>query len=298
MAAPRQDPLRDPRFSADPYPYPYPYPAYDRLREGCPVQRIPAGSGGHHAYLITGHPEAREAFTGPRLSKDTALFFADRHSNRDLHSAISRNMPASDPPAHTRHRRVATRLFTTGRVRELRPCITRVVDDLMTAWRPGTEVDLVADLAVPLPVTVICELLGVPESDRTTLADWSHDLFDAADTDRVDATSHRIGAYLTHLVDTAHATPGDGPLHSLLRDCAEGGLDRSESVSLAALLLVAGHGIHRCPGTPLARAEVEIALRALVTRFPNTRLAIPAESLTWRPTRLTRGLTALPLTLA
>ncbi|MFD0266017.1 cytochrome P450 [Streptomyces sp. NPDC127106] len=234
MTTPRRDPLRDPRFFADPYP------TYDRLRGGCPVQRIPTGSG-HHAYLITGHPEACAAFTDPRLSKDTARFFADRPSNRDLHPAISRNMLASDPPAHTRHRRVTTPLFTTGRVRELRPYITRVVDDLMTAWRPGAEVDLVADLAVPLPVTVVCELLGAPESDRTTLAGWSHDLFDAADTDRVDAASHRIGDYLTHLVDTARAAPGDGPLHSLLRDCDEGGLDQDETVSLAALLLVAGH---------------------------------------------------------
>lgn len=110
---PRQDPLRDPRFFADPYP------TYDQLRARCPVQRIPTGSGGHHAYLITGHSEAREAFTDPRLSKDTARFFADRPSNRDLHPAISRTMLASDPPTHTRRRRVATPLFTTGRVRAL-----------------------------------------------------------------------------------------------------------------------------------------------------------------------------------
>ncbi|MGA6169167.1 cytochrome P450 family protein [Streptomyces sp. NPDC012600] len=396
MSAPRQDPLRDPRFFADPYP------AYDRLREGCPVQRVPTGSGGHSAYLITGHPEARAAFTDPRLSKDTARFFADRPSDRDLHPAVSRTMLTSDPPAHTRQRRVATPLFTAGRVRELRPYLTRVVDGLMAAWRPGTEVDLVAELAVPLPVTVVCELLGVPESDRATLTGWSHELFDATDTHRVDAASHRIGDYLTHLVETARATPGDGPLHSLLRDCDEGGLDRDETVSLAALLLVAGHetttqfignavlallrhpeafdrlrrdpdlipgaldellrfdspvsvatfrystedlriggfdipagfpvliapgaanrdpapfphpdrldldrdatahlsfghGIHRCPGAPLARAEAEIALRTLLTRFPHTRLAVPEDSLTWRRTRLTRGLTALPLRLA
>ncbi|MFD8059171.1 cytochrome P450 [Streptomyces cyaneofuscatus] len=395
MTSPRQDPLRDPRFFADPYP------TYDRLRERCPVQRVPTGSGGNQAYLITGHAEARTAFTDPRLSKDTARFFADRPSDRDLHPAISRHMLASDPPVHTRHRRAATPLFTTGRVGELRPFITRVVDGLMAAWRPGTEVDLVAELAIPMPVTVVCELLGVPEADRVTLAGWSHDLFDAKDTDLVDASSHRIGDYLTHLVDTARETPGDGPLPSLLRDCEEGGLDRDEAVSLAALLLVAGHettthfignavlallrhpeafdrlrrdpdlipgaldellrhdspvsvatfrhstqelsvggvdipagfpvliapgaanrdpaqfphperldldrdttghlsfghGIHRCPGAPLARAEAEIALRTLLARFPGLRLAVPAESLTWRRTRLTRGLAALPLVL-
>ncbi|WP_371618340.1 cytochrome P450 [Streptomyces sp. NBC_00454] len=396
MTAPRQDPLRDPRFFADPYP------TYDRLREGCPVQRVPTGSGGHHAYLVTGHSEAREAFTDPRLSKDTARFFADRPSNRDLHPAISRNMLASDPPEHTRQRRLATRLFTTARVRELRPFITQVVDDLTSTWRPGTDIDLVADLAVPLPVTVVCELLGVPAPDRATLAAHSHDLFDATDTTRVDAASHHIGDYLTHLIDTARTTPTNGPLHTLLHDCDEDGLTRDETISLAALLLVAGHettthfignavlallrhpesfdrlrrdpslipgaldellrfdspvsvatfrystqdlriggtdipaghpvlispgaanrdpaafpdpnalnldreatahlsfghGIHRCPGAPLARAEAEITLRTLLTRYPNTRLTTPANSLTWRQTRLTRGLSTLPLTLA
>ncbi|MFE1416555.1 cytochrome P450 [Streptomyces sp. NPDC058746] len=396
MTAPRQDPLRDPRFFADPYP------TYDRLREGCPVQRVPTGSGGHHSYLITGHAEAREAFTDPRLSKDTARFFAGRPSNRDLHPALSRNMLSSDPPVHTRHRQVATPLFTTGRVRELRPFITRTVDDLTAAWRPGTDIDLVADLAVPLPVTVVCELLGVPESDRATLAASSHNLFDATDATRIDAASHRIGDYLSHHIESAPSSPGDGPLHAFLRACAEGDLDQDETVSLAALLLVAGHettthfignavlallrhpdaldrlrrdpdlipaaldellrydspvsvatfrhstedlriggidipaghpvliapgaanrdpsafpdpnrldldrdttahlsfghGIHRCPGAPLARAEAEIALRTLLTRFPNTSLSVPADSLTWRPTRLTRGLTTLPLTLA
>ncbi|MEU6484199.1 cytochrome P450 [Streptomyces sp. NPDC046887] len=397
MTAPRQDPLRDPRFFADPYP------TYDRLRESCPVQRIPTGSGGHHSYLITGHAEAREAFTDPRLSKDTARFFAERPSNRDLHPAVSRTMLASDPPAHTRQRRVATPLFTTGRVRALRPFITRVIEDLTATWHPGKEIDLVAELAVPLPVTVICELLGVPEADRPTLAAWSHDLFDATDTARIDAASHRIGDYLTRLLTTPRPTSDShsDALAALLHACEEGGLDRDEAVSLAALLLVAGHettthflgnavlallrhpeafdrlrrdpelipgaldellrydspvsvatfrhstedlrvggvdipagfpvliapgaanrdpaafpdphrldldrdagghlsfghGIHRCPGAPLARAEAEIALHTLLTRFPHTRLAIPAESLTWRRTRLTRGLAALPLVL-
>ncbi|MFJ6785861.1 cytochrome P450 [Streptomyces yangpuensis] len=392
-----QDPLRDPGFFADPYP------VYERLREGCPVRRISTGSGGGHpAYLVTGHAEAREAFTDARLSKDTARFFAGRPSDRKLHPAVSRTMLASDPPEHTRQRRVVTPLLAPGRVRELRPYLTRVVDDLMAGWRPGTQVDLVADLAVPLPVTVVCELLGVPESDRAMLAARSHDLFDATGSDRVDTASHRIGDYLTRLVDTAADERGDGPLHSLLRDCEAGGLDRDETVSLAALLLVAGHettthfignavlallrhpeafdrlrrdpdlipgaldellrydspvsvatfrhstqdlrvggvgipagfpvliapgaanrdpaafpdphrldldrdagghlafghGIHRCPGAALARAEAETALRALVTRFPEVRLAVPERSLVRRRTRLTRGLAALPLALA
>ncbi|MFC9581557.1 hypothetical protein ACFVJ8_01675 [Streptomyces yangpuensis] len=134
-------------------------------------------------------------------------------------------MLASDPPEHTRQRRVVTTLWAPGRVRELRPYLARVVDDLTAGWRPGTPVDLVADLAVPLPVTVVSELLGVPESDRAVLAARSHELFEATGTDRVDSASHRIGDYLTRLVDTA----GDGRETARSAPCcatARGALDR------------------------------------------------------------------------
>lgn len=389
------DPLREPLFFQDPYS------TYDRLRSASPVQKIPAGSQGHHAYLVTGHAEARQAFTDARLSKDTARFFAGRPSGRDLHPAVARNMLASDPPEHTRQREAAAPLFTTGRVTHLRPYIEEVVDRLLEGWTAGAEVDLVKELAVPLPVTVICQLLGVPESDRDMVSRWSNDLFDAGDPHTIDAASHAIGEYMTDLVRAARATPGEGLLHSLLRRGEAGLLDQDDVTSLAVLLLVAGHettthfignsvlallqhpsslarlqqdpgligrsldellrydspvgiatfrystqplrlggveipagsavliapgaanrdpasfaepqrldldrdagghlafghGIHRCLGAPLARAEAEIALRALITRFPGLRLAIAEEQLEWRRTRLTRGLTSLPTVL-
>ncbi|MFE2141817.1 cytochrome P450 [Streptomyces sp. NPDC059456] len=388
-------PLHNPHFFTDPYS------TYDRLRGTAPVQKIPTGSRGHHAYLVTGHAEARQAFTDPRLSKDTARFFAGRPSKRDIHPAVSGNMLASDPPHHTRQRGVAAPMFTTGRVQAMRPYISRVVDRLLDDWTRTDEVDVVRDLAVPLPVTVICELLGVPESDRDTVARWSHDLFDAGDPDVIDAASHALGDYMTHLVAAAHGTPGDGMLHALLRRSGADPLAREEVTSLAVLLLVAGHettthfignsvlallqhpssfarlrqdpeliagcldellrfdspvgiatfrhstealrlggvdipagfpvliapgaanrdpaafaeprrldldrnaaghlafghGIHRCLGAPLARAEADIVLRAIVTRFPGLRLAVPEEALAWRPTRLTRGLASLPVTI-
>ncbi|WP_329314826.1 cytochrome P450 [Streptomyces sp. NBC_01278] len=389
------DPLHDPRFFSDPYS------TYDRLRSASPVQKIPTGSRGHHAYLVTGHAEARLAFADPRLSKDTARFFADRPSRRNIHPAVSRNMLASDPPHHTRQRAVAAPMFTTGRIVEMRPYISGVVDRLLDGWTPGAEVDLVEELAVPLPVTVICELLGVPESDRAMVSRWSNDLFDAGDPDVIDAASHAIGDYMTHLVEAARETPGDGLLHALLQRSEAGLLAQDEVTSLAVLLLVAGHettthfignsvlallqhpssfarlqqdpeliagcldellrfdspvgiatfrfsteglrlggvdipagfpvliapgaanrdpaafpepqrldldrnagghlafghGIHRCLGAPLARAEAEIALRAIVTRFPGMHLAIAPEDLAWRHTRLMRGLKSLPVVL-
>ncbi|WP_330261622.1 cytochrome P450 family protein [Streptomyces sp. NBC_00539] len=389
------DPLHDPLFFRDPYS------TYDRLRSASPVQKIPTGSRGHHAYLVTGHAEARQAFTDPRLSKDAARFFAGRPSGRDLHPAVARNMLASDPPGHTRQRAAAAPLFTTGPVGGMRPYISQVVDRLLDGWAQGAEVDLVKGLAVPLPVTVICQLLGVPESDRDMVSRWSNDLFDADDPDIIDAASHAVGEYMTDLVGAARDTPGEGVLPALFQRGEAGLLDEDDVTSLAVLLLVAGHettthfignsvlallqhpsslarlrrdpgliagsldellrydspvgiatfrystealelggveipagfpvliapgaanrdplpfadpqrldldrnagghlafghGIHRCLGAPLARAEAEIALRALVTRFPGLRLAVPEEELEWRRTRLTRGLRSLPVVL-
>lgn len=390
------DPLQDPAFFADPYP------TYARLREAAPVRRVPTGSGGRHSYLVTGYTEAREAFTDPRLSKDTTKFFAGRPSQRDLHPAVSRNMLATDPPHHARLRALVTKAFTTGAVARLRPYISGLVDELLDAWPDHGTVDLVADLAVPLPVTVICELLGVPESDRASVRTWSSDLFAAGDPRRIDAASHAVGDYMTALVATKRTAPGTSLLDDLIavRD-GQDRLSEDELVSLAVLLLVAGHetttnfignaalallrhpeslarlraepqllgsaldellrydspvgiatfrystealtlggteipegapvliapgaanrdpdrfpdpdrldltrpaaghlafghGIHRCLGAPLARAEAELALHAVITRHPHASLAAPVETLPWRHTRLTRGLKTLPLTL-
>ncbi|MEU6901173.1 cytochrome P450 family protein [Streptomyces virginiae] len=389
------NPLQDPRFFQDPYP------VYDELRSAGPVQKVPAGSGGHHSYVVTGYAEAREAFADPRLSKDTGRFFAGRPSGRNLHPAVSQSMLATDPPQHTRVRKAVGPAFTAGPVARLRPCITDVVDGLLSDWEPGMQVDLVARLAVPLPVTVICELLGVPDSDRSTVAQWSNDLFAAGRPDRIDSASHSLAGYMAQLVASKRSAPDGGLLHDLVVLDDEGRLTEAEVVSLAVLLLVAGHetttnfignallalmrhpdalarlreapeliptaldellrldspvgiatfrhstealtlggtdipagvpvliapgaanrdparfacpdrldlareatshlafghGIHRCLGAPLARAEGEIALRALLTRFPAIRLAVPGEDLRWRQTRLMRGLEALPVLL-
>ncbi|MGW0712222.1 cytochrome P450 family protein [Streptomyces sp. NPDC002643] len=388
--------MHDPRFLADPYP------AYARLRDTAPVQKVPTGSAGRPSYLVTGYAEAREAFTDPRLSKNTARFFAGRPSQRDLHPAVSQNMLASDPPEHTRLRALVTRAFTTGAVARLRPRIAALVDDLLDTWPEHGRVDLVESLAVPLPVTVICELLGVPEADRGRVHTWSGELFAAGDPGRIDAASHAVADYMTDLVAAKRAAPGETLLDDLIavRD-GQDRLTEDELVSLAVLLLVAGHetttnfignaalallrhpealarlraepglvadaldellrydapvgiatfrysteaftlggieipegvpvliapgaanrdparfpdpdhldldraatahlafghGIHRCVGAPLARAEAELTLTALLTRFPDLRLAVPPNELTWRHTRLTRGLTSLPLTV-
>ncbi|MFG3527045.1 cytochrome P450 [Streptomyces sp. NPDC047917] len=389
------DPTQDPRFLQDPYP------AYAVMRSRCPVQAVPAGSGGHTGYLVTGYAEAREALGDARLSKDTAAFFADKGSRRRLHPAVAHTMLAGDPPRHTRLRRLVTKAFTTGAVTELRPFITRVTDELLDQWPGGERFDFVAGLAIPLPVIVICELLGVPEGDRRDVRRWSGELFAAGRPDIIDTASHAMAGYMTSLIAAKRLHPGGSLLDRLIaaRDGDDDCLSEEELVSLAVLLLVAGHetttnflansvlallqhpdqlhrlrenpdeipaaldellrfdspvstatfrftteavtlggtdipagvpvliglgaanrdpeqfpspdrldpdrdttghlafghGIHRCVGAPLARAEAEIALRAVLTRFPAIRPAVPPDQLEWRRTRLVRGPVSLPL---
>ncbi|MCQ9136155.1 cytochrome P450 family protein [Streptomyces hilarionis] len=387
------DPMHDPGFLQDPYP------AYAAIRSTCPVQAVP-GPDGRVSYLVTGYAEAREALGDARLSKDTAAFFAGKASRRRLHPAVAHTMLASDPPRHTRLRALVTKAFTTGAVTGLRPFIEAVTDTLLDRWRVGVPFDFVDGLAAPLPVLVICELLGVPHEDRADVRRWSAELFAAGEPDVIDAASHAVADYMTALIAAKRLDPGDSLLDRLIRARdADDRLSEDELVSLAVLLVVAGHetttdflacaalallrhpaeldrlrgdpgevpaaldellrfdspvstatfrfttrdvtlggadlpagvpvlialgaanrdperfpdpdrldldrdaaahlgfghGIHRCVGASLAKAEAEIALRQVLTRFPAIRLAVAPERVRWRRTRLLRGPASLPV---
>lgn len=230
------DPTTDPRFLRDPYP------TYAAMRSVCPVQRVPSGSSGRSSYLVTGYAEAREALSDPRLSKDTAAFFAGKDSRRRLHPAVAHSMLASDPPQHSRLRKLVTKAFTTGSVATLRPFISQVTDTLLDRWPIGDRVDLIAELAVPLPVIVICEMLGVPDADRPDVQRWSGELFAAGRPDLIDSASHSMAEYMTGLIAAKRLHPGGALLDHLI--AARDGTDRlteDELVSLAVLLLIAGH---------------------------------------------------------
>ncbi|MCF3962080.1 cytochrome P450 family protein [Streptomyces fuscigenes] len=381
-----------------------PYAVLDRAHLGGPVRELPGGPGKPCSYVVTGYDAARAALADPRLSKDTGAFFAARPSGRDLHPALSRSMLATDPPAHTRLRALVTGAFSRGAVARLRPRIQRLTDALLDRWpAPGQgDVDVVEALAGPLPVAVVCELLGVPEEDRTAVRRWSDELFAAGRPDTIDAASHAVAAYMARLIDAKRRHPGTTLLDDLVaaRD-GEDRLGEDELVSLACLLLVAGHetttnllanaflalllhpeaharlvaapaqlprvldellrfdspvatatfrhatqpltlagtditagspvlvaigaanrdprrfeaaerldldrdasgqlafghGVHRCVGAQLARAEAEIALGSVLTRFPGCRLAVPVQELRWRATRLMRGPAVLPVSV-
>jgi len=152
----------------------HPFPLFAAVRELGPVHAVTLADG-HDAYLVVGYDEARVALNEARLSKDmhAALATGEGVVAEGLPGpSFARHMLSVDPPDHTRLRRLVSSAFTPRRVEQLRPRVHAIIDDLLDAIAaagPEARIDLVTAFAFPLPFTVICELLGVPEPDRSAL---------------------------------------------------------------------------------------------------------------------------------
>jgi cytochrome P450 len=379
---------------------------YADLAATAPVHHIALPTG-QPAWLITGYDEARQALHDPRLVKSevTQATVGPHLLQPEVFAAMGHHMLNRNPPDHTRLRRLVTAAFTRRRVDQLAPQIQQITDELLDAMAGEEQVDLIDSFALPLPLTVICELLGVPADRRAEFHDWSSIVVTGvlAGREALVAAATAMVGYLWELIDTKRATPDDDLISALV--AARDGQDRltdNELTSMVFLILAAGHettvnligngmhallthpeqlallraqphrlseaveellrfdgplqvttlrrtvepvdiggvtiptgeiviagllaanrdpastanpdtlditradnshlafghGIHHCLGAPLARLEGRIALGTLLTRFPHLRLAVPADELTWRPSVLINGLTALPVTLA
>jgi cytochrome P450 len=297
-----------------------------------------------------------------------------------------------------------TKAFTARTVEGLRPRIEQAAAGLLDAMPAGTTVDLIGAYALPLPITVICELLGVPEADRDRFREWTLTTVSDTTPEVLAEHSRQLAAYFTALIEDKRARPGDD-LMSQLVQVSDGGdqLSPGELLGTGYLLLAAGfettvnligngllallrhpgqlallrsdpallpgaveeflryegpvniapirfttepvlaggadipagqlvlisllaanrderqftdpgrlditrppsghlafgHGIHHCLGAPLARLEGQIAIGALLRRFPDLALAgEPGESLRWRHSTRMRGLHELPVRLS
>ncbi|MER6419353.1 cytochrome P450 [Streptomyces sp. NPDC001137] len=219
-----------------------PHSVYARLRERGPVHRVrlPVPDQHHVTWLVVGHEEARTALADPRLAKDSSrigMVFLDEE-------LIGKHLLASDPPQHTRLRGLVSRAFTMRRVEELRPRIQEITDGLLDAMLPLGRADLVDSLAYPLPITVICELLGVPELDRGEFRKLSSEAVAPTDANLEHKAFTRLAEYLTELIeDKRCAGPSGDLLSDLIRTTAEDGdrLSPGELRGMAFILLIAGH---------------------------------------------------------
>ncbi|MFI9355278.1 cytochrome P450 family protein [Streptomyces lydicus] len=230
-----------------------PHAVYRRLRAQGPVHRttLPKGVplfGGLPVWVVSTYSAVRAALTDPRLSTDlkhTSALFA-RHGTDTaggaFGAALARHMLHSDPPDHTRLRKLVNKAFTPGAVDRLRPRIEDITSGLLDAMKGREQVDLLAEFAFPLPVTVICELLGVPEADRADFTRWSQRLVSGPSAEEVAAAQASMVGYLTELTAAKRAEPQDDILSALVQAGDEGDrLADSELVPMAFLLLVGGH---------------------------------------------------------
>ncbi|MFD5549230.1 cytochrome P450 [Streptomyces goshikiensis] len=235
-------PYADPAFVADPFPL------YRQLREDGPVRRVVI-AGALDAWVVTRYEDGLAALSDSRLSSDVRDA-SDARLLRQLPTSggesLMGNMLRSDPPDHTRLRRLVSKAFTAHRVAGMRPRIQAIADQLLDAVAPAGRADLVADFALPLPVTVISELLGVPLDDRRDFQRWTNRIVtrgaEPPDPAVVNEAYQHMRAYVTELVRAKRAAPGDDLLSGLIaaRD-EEQRLTEDELVAMVFLLLAAGH---------------------------------------------------------
>jgi len=224
---------------------PDPYPIYDFIRDREPVHHAPDGS-----WVLTRYDHSAALLRDPRLSTNPARLTEgpDPASMGPIRQVGSSLMMFLDPPDHTRLRSLVSQAFTPRMVESLRPRIQALVDELLDAVVETGEMDVLADLAYPLPTVVICELLGVPPEDREKFKAWSADAsrlldgyLDQAAMDKGMVAGMYLFQYFTDLVDDRHRHPRDDLLSALLAAEADGErLTHAELLSTATLLFVAG----------------------------------------------------------
>jgi cytochrome P450 len=384
-----------------------PYPLYARLRENDALHRSHAARG----WILFRHADCVELLRDPRFSADDRKLdvFERRNAEAIREGLVDPEAPQEpvmlrrDPPDHTRLRGLVNKAFTPRAVEKLRPRVEQLAEELLSDLAARGEFDLIRDFAVPLPVTIIAEMLGIPARDRELFKRWSDHLVGFLDPQAspgpevLKRTVEEFFAYLAEIVEERRRVPADDLLSALVLAEEEGDrLSQQELHGTVALLLAAGnetttnligngvlallrheeqlerlraepariesaveellrwdspvqftmripteeidfrgrrfrpgqavvavlgsanrdpevfaepdrldiareenrhlafgHGVHFCLGAQLARLEGQVALGALVRRFPDLRLA--AGDPTWRRLTFLRGVEALPV---
>jgi len=220
-----------------------PYPLYRRLQLEDPVHQTPLGM-----WVVSRYDDVAMVLRDPRFGRRG---FQELVAARFSRPGFARSMLLQDPPDHTRLRALVSKGFTARAIDSLRDRIQQILDGLLDAAIERGRMDLIADLAYPLPVSVICELMGVPAPDHARFRRWSGDLargFDSIafpDPDviaRANAAGDDIAAYFADLIAERRRTPRADMLSTLI--AAEEASDRLSAEELLAtvvLLLLAGH---------------------------------------------------------
>ena len=222
-----------------------PYPAYRFLREAAPIWRAPTGH-----WIVSSHAGCTSLLRDPVMGREDAAMRGPELMGEFAVASLSRMMLFVDPPVHTRLRGLVSKAFTARRMEALRPRIEAIVDGLIDRVEGQGGMDVIRDFAHRLPVTVICDMLGLPEGDRAPFLDEStvrgrildpvalsrEELDDANRGSRANAT------YFAGLLDYRRRNPGEDLVTALVQAReADDTLSDDEIVSNIALLFGAGH---------------------------------------------------------
>ena len=240
--APLFNPLA-PEFIANPYPY------YQRLRETAPMHLTPLGF-----YVASRHADIATVLRDKRFGKDFAGRMSRRHGPEILEEPVYRSMRhwmlQQDPPDHTRLRGLVVRAFTARRVEDMRPRIQEIVDGIIDRVEARGRMDLIADFAFRLPVTVICDMLGIPAEDRELFFTSSRTggrLLDPVPLSRAEIEQHNASnlaaaEYFHRLFELRRRQPGEDLTTQLVQAEEHGSkLSNEELTANVILLFGAGH---------------------------------------------------------
>jgi cytochrome P450 len=222
-----------------------PYPAYRFLRQMAPIWRMPAGQ-----WIVSTHAGCTAVLRDPHFGREDTAGITPEMAKEPAIASLSRMMLLRDPPAHTRLRGLVSKAFTARRMEALRPRVTGIVDGLIDAVKDQGGMDIMRDFAKKLPVTVICDMLGIPESDRAPfMADnevrgriLDPVPLSRAELDQANQAVSATQGYFRTLFAYRRKHPGDDLTSALLAAREnDDALTDDEALANIGLLFVAGH---------------------------------------------------------
>ncbi|MFZ2159836.1 MAG: cytochrome P450 [Bradyrhizobium sp.] len=241
-SAPLFNPLA-PEFIRDPYPH------YERLRTTDPMHLTPLGM-----FVASRHAEASLVLRDKRFGKDyverTKRRYGPQIMDEPIFRSLSLTMLQQDPPDHTRLRGLVVKAFTARRVEDMRPRIQAIVDQTLDAIEANGRMDLIEDFAFRLPVTVICDMLGIPEEHREVFYAGSRDggrilepvPMTKEEIEQGNARNLMAQMYFQQLFELRRKNPGDDLTTQLVQAEEDGNkLSNEELTANIILLFGAGH---------------------------------------------------------
>jgi cytochrome P450 PksS len=236
--------LADPKFKANPFPF------YARLRADEPVHCVTLEDG-RSAWLITRYDDVVLVLKDERFAKNPKNALTAEQLAREpwmpaLFRPLQRNMLDLDPPDHTRLRALVQKAFTPQRIEQMRGRIQSLAEELLQNVDHRQSLDLIRDFALPIPTTIIAEMLGVSVADRHKFHRWSNTLVTLTPTFwgimKAIPSVWRFLRYVRKLVRTRRASPGDDLVSDLVQaEENKEKLSEDELLAMIFLLLVAGH---------------------------------------------------------